>query len=164
MYISKAPTTSTLASYSQIKMLMNCSSFVIQKYRKKLIYQNGLLLSITITVCVPALPFLGFWDCLYTAHRHMPPIYRKSLSLSNMLMWFLLHIQTISRNKQFKNTMLFFWITEVCLLIYMYLGSNSFATRLALFHSSAAINMSMASLIRSTLRYNSAAYSKTKSI
>lgn len=56
--------------------------------------------------------------------------------------------------------MLFFWIIEVCLLLYMYLGSNSFATLLALFHSSAAINMSMASLIRSTFRYSSAAYSQ----
>lgn len=134
--------------------------FCNTKYRKKLIYHNGLLSSISITICVPALPFLGFWDCPYTAHRHMPPIYRKNLSLSNMLMKFLVHIQTISRNIQNLNTMLFFWITEVCLLIYMYLGSNSFATRLALFHSSAAINMSMASLIRSTFRYSSAAYSQ----
>lgn len=56
--------------------------------------------------------------------------------------------------------MLFLWINEVCYLINNYLGSNSFATRLALFHSSAAINMSIASLIRSTFRYSSAAYSQ----
>lgn len=137
--------------------------FCNTKYRKKLILSQSSVIdqfNISITVCVPALPFLGFWDCLYTAHQHRPPIYKKSSFFNNMLMEFLLHIQTISRNIQNLNSMLFLWINEVCLLIYMYLGSNSFATRLALFHSSPAINMSMASLIRSTFRYSSAAYSQ----
>lgn len=156
MYISKAPTTSTLASYSKNKLLMNGSSFVIQNTERKLIHHKVLLLtnstfqSLFVYLLCLSLVFETVFIPLINIGLQSTK--KKSSFFNNMLMEFFLHIQTISRNIQNLNSMLFLWINEVCLLIYMYLGSNSFATRLALFHSSAAINMSMASLIRSTFR------------